>query len=211
MAGSLLLGLLTPYGAGHKAFAEEAFDYSKVPKLLITELVPDTTNVSGSDGYEFIEVYNNSTRTINLKDYKLIYRYTNQTPAKDVQWPTGDVPIPSGQAVALWIINGSNDALTAADFNANFGTSLTLGTDLFRISNDGMANGGQRSLVIQDARGQDLVAAHYETDAQTVANKGIFYRYPDSGSNSLCRTRILSLPSWSLRRTIRAASMRTGS
>ncbi len=159
-------------------------DLSDRPPLLITELAPDTANVTGAsaDAYEFIEVYNNSTRTINLKDYKLIYRYTNQTPAKDVQWPTGDVPIPSGQAVALWIINGSNDALTAADFNANFGTSLTLGTDLFRISNDGMANGGQRSLVIQDARGQDLVAAHYETDAQTVANKGIFFRYPDSGS-----------------------------
>lgn len=159
-------------------------DLSKQPPLLITELVPDSADVTGTstDAYEFIEVYNNSDRTLNLKDYKLIYRYTNKSPAEDKQWETGNVPIPSGQAVALWIINSGNGSYTEADFNANYGTGLTLGTNLFRISNDGMANGGNRSLVLQNAAGQDLAVAHYSNDAETVPNMGITYHYPVSGS-----------------------------
>ena len=32
----------------------------KAPALTITELLPDSTNIGGSDGYEFIEIYNNT-------------------------------------------------------------------------------------------------------------------------------------------------------
>ena len=49
----------------------------KAPALLITELLPDSTNVGPendtADGYEFVELYNNSDKAINLKDYRLYY------------------------------------------------------------------------------------------------------------------------------------------
>ena len=45
------------------------------PVLAITELLPDSSNLGGSDAYEFIEICNNSDSTINLKDYRLYYVY----------------------------------------------------------------------------------------------------------------------------------------
>lgn len=51
------------------------YESKHLPPLLLTEVVPDSTNVDGSDGYEFIEVYNNSNQSIDLKGYKIHYRY----------------------------------------------------------------------------------------------------------------------------------------
>ena len=44
-------------------------DQTKAPALVITEILPDSTNVSGvsADAYEFLEVYNNSDQDINLR------------------------------------------------------------------------------------------------------------------------------------------------
>ena len=46
-------------------------DKAQIPELLITEILPDSKNIDGADAYEFIEVYNNSNREVNLKDYKI--------------------------------------------------------------------------------------------------------------------------------------------
>src|SRR5690625_7376822 len=70
-------------GVNGQASAE--VDYDSLPPLLITELVPDSTNVGDADGYEYIEVYNNSDQTINFKDYQIIYRYP-ATHDEDVHW-----------------------------------------------------------------------------------------------------------------------------
>ena len=52
---------------------EGNFDSQKAPYLLITEIVPKSSKVDSVDGYEFVEIYNNSTKSINLKDYKIVY------------------------------------------------------------------------------------------------------------------------------------------
>ena len=59
-------------------------DSSKAPELVITEILPDSSNVNGGDAYEFIEIYNNSNRDIDLKDYKLYYNYPSDN--SDVIW-----------------------------------------------------------------------------------------------------------------------------
>lgn len=80
-------------------------------------------------------------------------------------------------------MNGKNNQLTAGDFNRNYGTGLTEGTDLFRISGGGgMSNAGPRQLEIKDAAGATLVSAAYENDAQTQMNMGIFYQRPADGN-----------------------------
>lgn len=163
-------------------------DYQTLPELLITELVPDSTNVNGLDGYEFIEVYNNSNQDINFNDYVIRYRYPNVGKPGDLIWePTtdGEVIIPSGEAVVFWIINSGNGHLSADDFNHNYGTALIEGKNLFRMHNNGMANGSERTLVVATKTGHDISRASYNTDVNvddTIPDKGIFYRYPVDGT-----------------------------
>ncbi|MFD2629633.1 lamin tail domain-containing protein [Oceanobacillus kapialis] len=170
-----------------KEIPGQPIDYQKVPSLLITEVVPDTSNENGADGYEFIEVYNNTTETIDFNDYTLRYRYPNSGPAGDLLWGPQDdqqVMIPSGESVVFWVINQGNPDKGQADFNANFNTNLIEGENLFKIYNNGMANGSERTLVMATKTGTELSYAMYNEEAgidDTVQNKGIFYRYPTDG------------------------------
>lgn len=164
-------------------------DYNSVPSLLITELVPDSANVNGADGYEFIEVYNNTDQDMNLKDYKLYYRYTDSGPEADVLWPTDkeDMLIPAGGTFVFWVINADNGHLTNEDFNSHYGVSLAEGENLFRVYSGGMANGGKRGLAIGTNTHVDISAAYYANDEETVADKGIFYRYPVNGNTEMVK------------------------
>ncbi|QGQ98746.1 hypothetical protein EHS13_29645 [Paenibacillus psychroresistens] len=166
-----------------------AFDPQKVPQLLVTEVVPDSTNVGSADGYEFVEVYNNTDQAINFKDYVIRYRYTDLGPDGDVLWPSvpNDLVIPSGKTLVFWIINTQNASKTVADFNAIYGTSLVENQNIVRIFSDGMANTGPRGLVVASNSGTDISASYYVTDAETVANKGIFYKFPVDGSSKMIK------------------------
>ncbi|WP_200416006.1 lamin tail domain-containing protein [Virgibacillus salexigens] len=169
-------------------FSQQPIDYQEVPPLLITEITPDTTNLNGADGYEFIEVYNNSTESINFKDYSIRYRYPNTSASNDLVWGPEegkDIMIPSGESIVFWVINHGNTDKQAADFNAHFQTNLVDGDNLFKIYNNGMANGSERTLLIATKTGEELSYASYNDlvdSDDTVANKGIFYRYPIDGS-----------------------------
>lgn len=161
-------------------------DFSKVPPLLITELVPDSTNVGSADGYEFIEIYNNSSEDIDFKNYKMYYRYGTD-PGTDVVWPSvpEDVVIPAGETLVLWIINTQNGEKTVADFNANYGSNLVENKNIVRIYSDGMANGSMRGLVIGTNTHKEISVAYYNDEPNvddTFANKGIVYLYPTDKS-----------------------------
>ncbi|ASS67998.1 MULTISPECIES: S-layer homology domain-containing protein [unclassified Paenibacillus] len=157
-------------------------DPQKLPELLVTEVVPDSTNVGSSDGYEFVEIYNNTDQPLSFDDYKLYYRYTDKGPSADLTWPSKpeNIVIPARGTIVLWVINGPNAALTAADFNANYGSSLVEGVNLFRMENSGMANGGLRGLVVGTNTHEDISAAYYVKEDVAV-NKGILYQYPGDG------------------------------
>ena len=70
-----------------QASAQTSTALNPVPELLITELVPDSTNVGTADGYEFIEVYNNTDQAIDFSNYKIRYRYLRATPC-GLMYPT---------------------------------------------------------------------------------------------------------------------------
>ncbi|MFP3472650.1 hypothetical protein R0J90_21585, partial [Micrococcus sp. SIMBA_144] len=79
------------------------------------------------DGYEFIEVYNNTTETVDFNDYIIRYRYPNVGAEGDLLWGPQDsqqVLIPSGESVVFWIINQGNADKGQEDFNANFHSEL---------------------------------------------------------------------------------------
>ncbi|MFT9058825.1 metallophosphoesterase [Bifidobacterium aquikefiri] len=142
--------------------------------LVITEIAPDTANVGGSDGYEFIEVTNVADKTINFSDnYTLYYSYPDQGDSGDVEWPASQssITIAAGASIVFWIKNGPNNDLTAADFNNNFGLkgskALSLGVNLFEISSAGMANNSARVLKIETKTKTLISSAAYPDNAST--------------------------------------------
>ncbi|MFC4099099.1 S-layer homology domain-containing protein [Paenibacillus xanthanilyticus] len=183
---SMLVGLVQPAGVSWAEDVPALTPALSPPKLLITELVPDTANIDGSDGYEFIEVYNNSDAAINFNDYKLSYEYGSGT---KVAWNTiytGDKMIPPGQTIIFWVMNGKNGTATAEQFNRNFGASLTENVNLFRLAETGgMHNSQPRSLVIRDSAGTEISSASYQNDAQTEENKGILYQHPAANKSEM--------------------------
>ncbi|WP_312099416.1 lamin tail domain-containing protein [Niallia sp.] len=165
---------------------ETDIDFSQLPKLLVTEVVPDSANVGTADGYEYIEIYNNTDKAINFADYKMQYRY-NADPATDVVWPSipDDVLIEPQKTLVFWIINGQNGEKTVADFNANYGTNLIENKEIVRIKSDGMANGSMRGLVIATNTKEEINVAYYNDEAtqlDSAMNMGILYKFPEDGS-----------------------------
>lgn len=135
------------------------------PILQITEVAPNTANVNGADGYEFIEVYNATDTAINFGDYTLAYLYPNAdlTNSSVALWPTtpSNPVIQPGDTVVVWVKNSANGSLTATDFNNYYGTSLQAGTQLIETATGGMSNSGARGLQIQTNTGIVIDKAYY--------------------------------------------------
>ncbi|MFJ5880340.1 metallophosphoesterase [Kitasatospora cineracea] len=157
----------------------------RAPLLQVTELAPDTANVNGSDGYEFVEVYNASQSPVRWNDFTLEYLYldASRVVTSSALWPSvpADTVIGPGRTLVLWVRNGANQALTAADFNKHWGSSLTPGVDLLEMFNGGMANGGPRGIRVSTNTGYEISRADYLNDDQTVADRPIQYRW-ESGT-----------------------------
>ncbi|WP_052759806.1 S-layer homology domain-containing protein [Paenibacillus sp. DMB20] len=177
-----------------------AFDPAKAPPLLVTKLVPNTTNVPGTstDAYELIEIYNNTDQPIDFKNFKMYYRYPDKGPQGDVKWASTkeDFVIPAGQPAVFWIVNTANSHYTADDFNQFHKTNLIPDTNLFVIKSDGMANSGSRAVVIKTNTGEEVSAAYYDANTvydggvkdETKENKAIEYKYPLNGSRAMIKT-----------------------
>ncbi|MFD2707005.1 lamin tail domain-containing protein [Salibacterium lacus] len=162
-------------------------DPENVPPILVTEVVPDTTNVGGSDGYEFIEIYNNTNQPIDFSDYQIQYRYNN-LPDRDTHWPSepDDMEIRPQETMVFWMINGANNDKTIADFNENYGSEVPEDS-MAKIYTPGMSNGGIRSLLVATNTDHELAIAHYNEESgdadDTLPDKGIVYKFPTDGSN----------------------------
>ena len=129
--------------------SSQPVDDNKAPVLTITEMLPDSENKNSLDAFEFIEVYNNSNRTIDLKDYKLLYHYPDKGDSSDVVWWSSDksLNIPSKQSIVFWIKNEGNQTLTKKDFIQKFNTTLTE-EQIIPIETAGMSNSGDRGVKI---------------------------------------------------------------
>lgn len=175
-------------------------DDQKQPALLITELLPDSKiNSNGSDAYEFIELYNNSDKAIDLKDYKIHYHYPDDGDDSDLIWASvpDSVSIPSGKTLVFWIINGNNNSLTVNDFNKAFNTNLIENKDIVKIYSSGMANSGARGIKIVTNSGINLAKALYNMKGadDTDPDKGIQYYYnPSDPYNEIMETKVNATP-----------------
>ena len=172
-----IVGLLTVSGIRIEAKEIEKIDTMKAPNLTITEILPDSSNVGGADAYEFVEIFNNADKSINLKDYRLYYTYPD-TGVQNVWWETReDKILESGQSIVFWIKNGKNDNLTRTDFNSKFGVNLSE-DQLIEISCGGMANSGKRGLCLKTNVGDvvDEVIYNDNNADNTTADKSITFQ-----------------------------------
>ncbi|ANE05163.1 lamin tail domain-containing protein [Corynebacterium crudilactis] len=149
--------------------------------LIITELMANSTNIGGSDGFEYIEVSNTTDEPVDFSNFTLNYLYPQDefTNTNTAVWAAepGDVVIQPGKSLVFWVKNGPNDSSTAADFNAEYGTNLEAGKDLVEISSGGMANGSARGMQIQTNTGHIVNRAYYNMAgaSDVKANEGLHY------------------------------------
>ncbi|WP_245640046.1 FIMAH domain-containing protein [Paenibacillus dakarensis] len=187
MAAQLTAGTLLPFSNPASAASPGAATAEAgIPRMLITELVPDSGGDDGlgEDPYEYIEVYNNSDQPIDFKDYSILYRYPGE-PGNDSFWrPYTDqqIIIQPKQAMVFWAVTPSAQSKTVADFNQHFQTSLVENKDIVRIPG-GLNNLRERTIVVATNTGTDIVRASYNQGViDTGADLSIEYGVPDAGS-----------------------------
>lgn len=196
-ADAVLNNWSSPASGGYKLYAKATIPvgsvnrsfvgYVEAPELLISEVVagngaPD----GGEDGYEFVEVYNNSNSPINLKNYKIAYwPGTLDT----IDWDVStDKTVAPGGVIVLWAKTGASSGKTLADFNAKYGTSLT-SAQLYELNAGAGINNTatNRLLLVMKDDGTRIAKASINNgiDSQSgedvAANTGIVYEYPQTG------------------------------
>lgn len=163
------------------------------PVLQITEIVPNSVNVAGQDAFEFIEVRNASDQSYvwDHAEVRYLYPLVDLVTLAHVAWPSAgsgshstgvgpaaDSPVlEPGDVLVLWVRTGYHPHLTAADFNAAYGTDLTLGVDLWEISGAGLANNALRGVEIVTRSGISLSRAYYNQDGTASLGAGDAVHY----------------------------------
>ncbi|MDM5200225.1 lamin tail domain-containing protein [Fictibacillus enclensis] len=155
---------------------------SAIPRLLITEVVPDTDNYAGYDAFEYIEIYNNSNQEINLQGYHIAssnWNTTIENPIKIAPWDT----------VLFWPRRQEVKPLTLEGFNhlyfSSYSSKYIQQDHLHPIENvGGLVNSNNQTVSVYDPGGKEIVKAKY-TGSQVSANKSITLGYPTDGSNTM--------------------------
>ncbi len=147
-----------------------------LPEIYITEIVANSPGNVGvtavekdfykagdymDEDYDFVEVYNNSKNTVNLKDYKL-----KDTYEEPVDIAT-DFYIPAKSVKVIWF-KKTGSTKTLSQFNAVYGTSLTSDdvlelyqTSTKRPSNPLRNSGMARIELVRDSDGVSILQARY--------------------------------------------------
>ncbi|MFZ3580292.1 lamin tail domain-containing protein [Virgibacillus sp. DJP39] len=149
-----------------------------VPSLLITEVVPNSDNYAGYDAFEYLEVYNNSGETIDLKGYHIT------SGGWDVEIADSLTIDPWGTQL-FWTRVEEIQPMTLEAFNHNYFSSYKnkyLNEEDLKILEDigGLVNGG-RSVTIFDPQGLEVVNATYTGGDVSVEN-AVTFGYPKDGS-----------------------------
>lgn len=155
-----------------------------LPGLIITEIVP-ASNGTGQP-YEYVEIYNTTNQPIDLSGYKLLY-YTASpytTPAN--RWTITSAVIPARSALVLWLKKYDYPGVPLADFNSNYGTSLTP-EQVYEVrlttSAQGLHDSSKRRVAIARSDEAAISAAYINdgvADGTGSVNKSVIYKYADA-------------------------------
>lgn len=153
----------------------------KPPSLLITEVMVDSPD--NDDAYRYIELYNNTARSINLADMKIYYYWQATASAP---WANSsatsysitaagrqnDMYIRPYSTKVVWLL--SDASKTVDDFNAMYGTSLGENDFVYLESSSGWAYSSQRYF--------SIAKSPYNKDADRIT----FVRYNESAGTGTC-------------------------
>ena len=86
--------------------------------IIISEIVADShqsdlTTTSGSDAFEYFELYNTSNQSINLDDYQVLYN--NGSTISEWDLPANTI-LPANEALIVWIQNEESKDLDLANY-----------------------------------------------------------------------------------------------
>jgi hypothetical protein len=203
----------TPDGGNYTIIAEASVSLTGVkkkyvgvtvlPELLITELMANPVSDPAAptvDDYEYIEVYNNTSEPINIKNYKVVY-YSGTGDTYVSAWDiTDDKIIEPGKLMVIWV-KRAGSTKTIADFNAQYSTSLTDAdycTVTGSLDNSGstkltsiVKDSAKLSDINQDDTTGQIVKVKYDDgldlkqDTPALEGKSINYDYSTDGSNMM--------------------------
>ncbi len=182
--GCLLLLSSLPMGGADSVSA------SAVPQVIITEMVPQPNKspTDPTDSYEYIELHNTGSSSVDLADYRL---KVWTTPTTSQTWDiTASKTIPAGGVMVVWVYNVYAAGLTLADFNAHYGVSLTTANSYILTvpGTERLPNTGVQKVVLARDTGEEVSIAKYNdavfnnTDRwedTAIADGGIVYEYPE--------------------------------
>jgi uncharacterized protein YjdB len=152
---------LSTLGTVNKVYAA-----STGQEILITEVMP--MSQTSDDSYEYIELYNNSDKNIDLKDYKL--------PLQNIDFTTSKIISPKGVLVLC-----TKSSTTLENFNTFYGIALT--ADKYAVLpfvSEALSNTVETSILLAKDDGTVVSRAQYSTvDFQV--KKSITYKYAETG------------------------------
>ena len=174
--------------------------------LVITELLPNPDNVNGTDrethdAYEYAEVCNVSDRDVDLKDYEIVYN--NGT--SDAVWTLeDDVVLAPGESAVIWCVLQTvlDTGLTDDNFidywkeqTNNADLSLVRGKNFTHAVCNGLANSGDRSMVIRvKGTGEVLTTVSYNGKNKIAANQSITFTYTDGAEGTILNYKAAPTP-----------------
>ena len=150
-------------------------------KLLITEIYYNPPE-SGSDSLEFIEIYNNDTVTINLKDYMI---------SSAIDYTFGNISIKEGDYIV--IAKDSVSILNTFGVNVNEWTSGVLNntSEIIKLMTpdneliDSVKYSNKKSWADANGTGYSLVLCNYNLDNSLPKNWVLSTNYVDTNSNGV--------------------------
>jgi uncharacterized protein YjdB len=135
-------------------------------ELLITEVLP--MSQTSDDFYEYIEIYNNSDKNIDIKDYKLTLQNIDITTSKTIS--------PKGTLVIC-----TNGSTTLEAFNLFYGSALTKDRYMnLPFVSEILSNTSSGSIILAKDDATVVSRAQYNT-GDFSAKKSISFKYSQSG------------------------------
>lgn len=131
--GNRRLTAVVSGSCGKRRFADTA--YVLLTPAFISKLLPLTSSLTTEGGrvenpFPFVEIYNPTPGTLALENYGLkLWNTLGAAPTPERTYRFGDVTLPPDSTLTVWQ-RPEGSGLTAADFNARYGTSLIEGEDL---------------------------------------------------------------------------------
>lgn len=155
---------------------------SVISPLMISELVADThqsdqTTASGTDAFEYIEIYNTSDQPVSMDDYRI--RYVNGSTLTDWEIPQGTIIQPD-EAIVVWVQNAESVKSDEETFRAYYGIEdpdVRIIKTLEQVN--GFSNSGERSMqIVVKNTGQIVNAITYNDGTEKAqTKKGIRFAY----------------------------------